>query len=104
MRTPNIAVQDGVTVDFGPLELTGSLLHDRDHDMLKLIDDEGGEHLATSLRAYGLVPAPGNVFIKDWSEHAGLADRLEAQGLVKKVRELSVGPFSSTAYEVEVTI
>lgn len=104
MPEPNIAVRDGVIVAFGEVELTGSLLHDRSHDLLELVDDEGPESLATSLRAYGLLPAPGNVFIKDWSEHAGLTAALESQGLVKKVRELSVGPFSSTAFEVEITL
>lgn len=104
MTKPNIVVRDGVTLAFGAVELTGSLLHDRSHDMLELIDAEGSESLATSLRGYGLLPAPGNVFIKDWSEHSGLAASLEAQGLVKRVRELSVGPFSSTAFEVEVTL
>lgn len=98
------AVRDGVTLDFGHIELTGSLVHDPGRELLELITDEGPERLATNLRGYGLVPAPGNVFVKDWSEHAGLTDSLVAQGLAKKVRQVAVGPFDSTAYEVELTI
>ncbi|MDO4254318.1 MAG: hypothetical protein Q4C81_04110 [Kocuria sp.] len=94
----------GVAVDFGAIELTGSLHHDDAQRDLVLLTDEGPERVSVSLQGYGLVPAPGRVFVKDWSEHSGLAQRLQEAGLARIVGSVVVGPFSSTAYEVEVTL
>lgn len=98
--------KSGVTVDFGSIEITGTLVHDDEQRALYLIDDEDGipEDLSTSLAAYGVTAEPGHVIIKDWSEHAGLTERLQRAGLVTPVHRLAVGPFASTAYEVEVTV
>ncbi|WP_424862884.1 hypothetical protein [Streptomyces sp. MMS24-I29] len=92
-----------VTVDFGSIALTGTLDHDDEQRSLVLVTNEGSEPISVSLQAYGLIPMPGNVFIKDWSEHTGLTARLAAAGLVRIVRNMAVGPFRSTAFEVEVT-
>ena len=99
-----ITEKDGVTVDFGNIELSGSLRHDTEYQTLVLMTDEGPERLSVDLLSYGFIPAPRNVFIKDWSEHQGLTARLEAAGLVKRVRSVVVGLFLSTAHEVEVTL
>lgn len=66
--------------------------------------DECHERVSVNLEAYGLVPGPGHVFIKDWSEHSGLTASLQRAGLARVIRSVVVGPFSSTAYEVEVTL
>ncbi|MFF3127043.1 hypothetical protein ACFVRD_33130 [Streptomyces sp. NPDC057908] len=97
-------MKHSVTVGFGSIELTGSLHHDDENRSLVLETDEGPEHISVNLKSYGITPEPGNVFTKDWSEHAGLTARLEQAGLVKLVHELTVGPFGSTACEVEVTL
>ncbi|MFE0138485.1 hypothetical protein ACFWY6_44155, partial [Streptomyces sp. NPDC059037] len=80
-------------------------VHDDEHRVLELEDAEGpAEPISICLQGYGLAPEPGNVFIKDWSEHSGLTARLAQAGLVKPVRALTVGPFGSTAYAVQVTL
>ncbi|MFD2794588.1 hypothetical protein ACFS27_13610 [Promicromonospora vindobonensis] len=105
MITPT--TKDDVTIVFGTTELTeltGSLHHDMGYQALTLMTDEGPERLSVNLLDYGFIARPGNVFIKDWSEGEGLTARLEAAGLVKRVHKVVVGPFCSTAYEVEVTL
>ncbi|WP_224280239.1 hypothetical protein [Nocardioides lacusdianchii] len=92
--------QHEITIDFGDFDLTGVLEHDRAGRELVLVTDEGPEWLSIQLTQYGLIPEPGNVFIKDWSEHSGLAGRMAGQGLVTIVSSVNVGPFSSRAFEV----
>lgn len=103
MTTPAIREDTTVTFPFG-VELTGRLIHDTEHSVLELETDEGPEHLSISLTAYGLRPGDGCVFVKDWSEHAGLTESLEEQGLVEIVGRRVVGPFNSIAYEVRVLL
>lgn len=92
-------------VDFGHgLVLEGLLEHDPSRDLLMLITDEGAERLSISLESYGISPAPGNVFIKDYSEHAGLAQRLVEAGLVTIVGCVTAGPNWSLFYEVTPTL
>ncbi|MGW3974248.1 hypothetical protein ACWEFD_33765 [Streptomyces ardesiacus] len=104
MAESTTTVKHDVTIDFGCIELTGTLVHDDENHVLELELDEGPEPISISLQSYGLTPAPGNVFIKNWSEHSGLMARLAQAGLVKPVRALTVGPYCSTAYEVHVTL
>ena len=82
--------------------LTGHIRHDRGAGTLDLLDEQGAERLSTDLSVYGYVAEPGQVFIKDWSEHAGLADALVLAGVVSPLESLRVGPFSSRAYRVRV--
>ena len=98
------AIKHSVVVDFGVIALTGTLHHDDARRALVLLTDEGPERISVNLEAYGLVAEPGRVFVKDWSEHVGLAERLQQAGLVRIVRSVAVGPFASTAHEVEVTL
>lgn len=96
------AVRPDISIDFGSIELSGVLVHDDAQRALVLHTDEGPEPISVNLGAYGLYPAPGQIFIKDWSEHDGLAARMSEQGLVKIIDSVRVGPFSSRAYLVEV--
>lgn len=99
------AVRENVTIAFPiGLELTGALVHEQELSLLELATDEGPERLSTSLTAYDLEPDDGCVFIKGWSEHKGLAESLEEQGLVEIVGRRVVGPFDSIAYEVRVAL
>ncbi|MFB7594636.1 hypothetical protein [Streptomyces sp. NPDC056160] len=104
MAESTTTVKHDVTVDFGAIKLTGALVHDDENRVLELELDEGPEPISISLQGYGLMPEPGNVFIKDWSEHSGLTARLAQAGLVTPVHALTVGPYCSTAYEVQVTL
>lgn len=42
------------------------------------------------------------VTIKDYSEHAGLADDLVRLGVIRKLAECSTGPFSGLVFIAEV--
>lgn len=98
-------VREHAAVDFGhDLILEGRIEHHPSQDLLLLITDEGIERLSISLEPYGISPAPGNVFIKDYSEHAGLAQRLVEAGLVTIVGCVTAGPNWSLFYEVAPTL
>lgn len=88
------------TIDFGSITLTGILEHDSTQATLMLHTDEGPEVLSTNLNYYGLVGEPGCVFIKDWSEHAGLAERVQAAGLVRIIRTVELKPMGPMGHRV----
>lgn len=93
-----------VTLAFNTIELTGDLEYDTEAGTLALLTDDGPEHLSISLESYDLPNRPGCIFVKDWSEHAGLAASLVTQGLAHEIGSIVVGPFSSRAYELEVLV
>lgn len=95
-------IRNNVTVRFFDLDLIGDVDYDPELQLLELMTDEGTEPLSISLDVYGLRPNPGNVFVKDWSEHEGLAASLQDAGVVEIVARHHVGPFQSRAYEVQV--
>lgn len=95
-------VRKKVTIRIGRTRCTGKLVYDELEQALVLKTRKGELVLSVNLIDNGFLPAPGNTFIKDWSERSGLTDRLEAAGLVKKVRQVTVGSFFSTAFEVSV--
>lgn len=62
-------------------------------------DDEGGrETLSVNLIQHGLVAPAGQFYVKDYSEHEGLADALVTAGVATKGEPVEVGPFGSTCY------
>lgn len=95
-------VRKRVTIRLGRTRHTGRLVYDGLEQALVLGTRKGELVLSVNLLNEGFFPTWGNAFIKDWSEHHGLTDRLEAPGLVKKVRQVTVGSFRSTAFEVRV--
>lgn len=96
-------IKEDVTVDFSTLALTGDILHCPElRAMILELPYELPEVISTNLGAYGLEAQVDTVFIKDWSEHAGLTTSLVASGVVEIVREVHVGPFASRAYETRV--
>jgi hypothetical protein len=98
-------ITDEVTIAFSAITLTGRVDFNPANHTLVLRGrdtDPRGEVMTTNLNAYGLEPREDTAFIKDWSEHTGVAASLEAAGVVEIVRALNVGPFSSRAYEVRV--
>lgn len=96
--------KDDVTVTFHGLTLAGQLIHDRAAGVLELETDEGPEQLSTDLSVYGLPTGLGDVWIKDWTEHEGLAQGLVEQGLGEIIGTAEVGPFASRAHLVKVLI
>lgn len=61
---------------------------------------EGDEWLSTDLTASAHAARPGESFVKDWSEHSGLAAALASAGIVEILESLDVGLFGSRAYRV----
>lgn len=61
------------------------------------------EVLSVNLVTYGLLPGPDEVFVKDWSEHAGLAQSLVDAGHAEFVDEHFVGPFKSRAVRLRIS-
>lgn len=110
MPTPTemsrVTVRQNVAVEFSAITITGDLIYYPEQNALQLIDQETGcpERLSVNLIAEGLTPAPGNVFIKDWSECSGVAKSLETAGIVEIVAPYIVGNFASTAFEVRVLV
>lgn len=99
-------IKENVTVEFPDISISGTLEHLVDQRALVLHPDDEPcpEVLSVNLQAYGLVAPAGCVYIKDWSEGEGVADSLEATGLVRKVSDVYVGPFNSRAWLVEVLV
>jgi len=96
-------IAEDVTVSFSAITLRGDVEYIAPTRALVLNSTDGpGEVITTNLGHYGLEPREDTVFIKDWSEHTGLAASLEAAGVVEIVRAVNVGPFKSRAYEVRI--
>lgn len=92
-----------VRLRLADVELTGTLTYDHRAQRLQIAYPDGEtEVLSTDLMVYGYLPWPGELFIKDWSEHRGLCDALVTAGIVVPVERIEVGPFRSRAYRVRV--
>lgn len=98
-----VTVHPTVALHLPEVTLTGEVRYDPRRDLLEIHYDDGEtEVLSLDLTDYGLVAPPGTVWIKDWTEHVGLADALVMAGVVAPVGSLGVGPFFSRAYLVRV--
>ena len=96
-------IAEDVTISFSAITLRGDVEFIAPTRALVLTSPDGpGEVMTTNFGSYGLNPREDTVFIKDWSEHTGLAASLEAAGVVEIVRAIDVGPFKSRAYEVRI--
>ncbi|TLK50907.1 hypothetical protein [Glutamicibacter sp. V16R2B1] len=97
-------INESVTVCYPQFTMTGSIEQDPAQPALAQVAAETGEDevLSIDLFEYGYVPAPGEIFIKDWSKHHGFAAALQAAGVIEIVGEVFVGPFTSRAYRVRV--
>src|SRR5690606_1071240 len=70
------------------------------------VDEDGMpdiETMSTNLSFYGLNPPDGHVYIKDYSEHEGLAIELSERGMVEIIEPIRFGPFGH-GYLVKVTL
>jgi len=74
--------------------------------MAEDVDEDGLPNVETfsvNLSAYDMYPPEGHIFVKDYSEHEGLADALVAAGLVTIVQPIAIGEFGSKGYLVRIT-
>lgn len=91
------------TLRLPEFDLEGHLSYDLRQSQLILTELNGdAEVLSVDLRAEGFIAFPGEVIVKDWSEHAGLAEALIDADVAIRIETLCVGPFASRAYRLQL--
>lgn len=59
--------------------------------------------VSINLTAYDLpVPTGNQFYVKDYSEHEGLAEAMERAGFAFRTHEVRFGPFNSRGYLMEL--
>ena len=101
---PWTTIRDRVELALPNVTLSGVLSYNPARASLIVADHETGEAevLSVDLTVYGYVAAPGEVFVKGWSEHSGLATALEMAGVARIVETVIVGPFDSPAHRMQL--
>lgn len=86
------------------VELAGRIEYDSGQHALAIVDPSTGEEevLTVDLLSSGYFAFPGEVFVKDWSGHRGLAHTLARNGIAAFIEAVLVGPFQQTAYRMRV--
>lgn len=86
------------------VELEGRIEYDARQHALAIVDPVSGEEevLTVDLLSAGYLAFPGEVFVKDWSEHTGLAFELAQHGIAEMVEAVGFGQFHQTAYRMRV--
>ena len=98
-------LQEGIALAFNEIELTGCIEHDpAQHALEMLFPGCDSEMLTVDLLASGYVAFPGEVFVRDYSEHSGIPGALIAAGVCELLEELSVGPFGSREVRMRVMV
>lgn len=97
-------LQERVELRLEHVTLTGAVEHAPSQNALTITcpNTAESEVLTVDLTQYGYVAFPGEVFVKDWSEHQGLAAALEQAGIGTISTAIIVGPFASTAYRMRL--
>lgn len=102
-----VTLRPDFTLHFGDADhvfsMTGSLVYDLTYRQLILVNEEGSEHLSITLEEYGYITEPHHVWIKDWSEHTGIAQQLIDANVAKQIKTTTVGPHQATAVYLEIT-
>lgn len=98
--------REAVSLRLGEIELEGELHYDSVESILCLVDPETGEDevLTVSLLRDGYVAFPGEVFVRDYSEHFGLPEALAVAGVCELVDTLSIGPFGACVARMRVLL
>lgn len=104
----DLLVSPGTTLTFGTTHLFGELhsitTDSRPAPYVYLQGEGSHEPITTDLSGWGRTPSlPRAFFVKDYSEHAGLANSLAAGGHGIIVRSITFGPLSLKAHEVLLT-
>lgn len=98
-----VAEDANITFQDGDFTLEGKLVYEPATDSLIVHSAyEAPEVLTVNLLEYGLVTDLGEVFVKDWSEHSGLAQALIDAGYAQLVDNHFVGPFRSRAVRLRI--
>lgn len=98
-------LHEGITLAFNEIELAGRIEHDANQHALEMLFPEGdSEILTVDLHSSGYVAFPGEVFVRDYSEHSGLPDALAVAGVCELVDTLSIGPFGARVARTRVLL
>jgi len=68
-----------------------------------LVEPNGYEYmlLSVNIKGYGITPAKDCFFVKDYSEHQGLAEALENTGFFKITKHMQLGQYNALFKEVQ---
>ena len=97
-------LRENIRLEFNDIELDGRINYDPSQHALIFVDPTTGEDevLTVDLLSSGYLARPGEVFVKDWSEHTGLGAALATHGIAEIVESVRVGPFGLAAYRMRV--
>ncbi|MBL3698993.1 hypothetical protein [Leucobacter luti] len=96
-------IRDHVALSFDEIELTGQLQHDpTQHALVLAFDDGDSEVLSIDLLSSGYVAFPGEVFVRDYSEHFELPAALVEAGVCEAVEEIQLRPHGSRVQRMRV--
>lgn len=97
-------IRENALLSLTSLDRAGEIRYDSRQHALVLIDPttEEEEVLTMNLLSSGYVAEPGEVFVKDWTEHSGLAAALVAARVATHVESLRVGPHGATAHRLRI--
>lgn len=97
-------LKEEAEIELPHLTLIGRVGYNAGLQALTITDPATGEEevLSVNLTDYGYIAFPGEIFVKDWSEHRGLPAALEQAGIATVKAPIKVGPFSSTAYRMRL--
>ncbi len=100
-----VRLADRIRLEFGETALYGTLDFDPTDHVLTLTDSLSGEIevLSINLEVHGYLAGLGEVLVKDWSEHRGLAAALVNAEVAQIVEPIHVGPFGSCAWRIALT-
>lgn len=97
-------IRENALLSLSSLDRAGEIRYDSRQHALVLIDPTTAEEevLTMNLLSSGYVAEPGEVFVKDWTEHSGLAAALVAARVANHIESLRVGPHGATAHRLRV--
>lgn len=97
-------IRENALLSLTSLDRAGEIRYDGRQHALVLIDPTTGEEevLTLDLLSSGYVAEPDEVFVKEWSEHSGLAAALVAARVANHVESLRVGPHGATAHRLQI--
>lgn len=100
-----ITIREHAVLSLPDLDLVGDIKYDSRQHALVLIDPSTADEevLTLSLLSSGFVAAMDEVFVKNWSEHSGLAAALVAAQIGHRVETITIGPNGLTAYRMLIS-
>ena len=97
-------IRSNALLSLTSLDRAGEIRYDSRQHALVLVDPATAEEevLTVNLLGSGYVAEPGELFVKDWSEHSGLAAALVAARVATHVESFQVRPHGATAHRLRI--